>query len=220
MSFGASEVGFQVPRSSSLLSFKNYVIGDKQVKGGFMNRRSLRVSANRVGNDSYNYNYNNNGGNRFPPLLRCKCQCQRSEISSHALVESSDNNNGKLVNSAESGLSVQVFEVPKESSNDEYAMPSEMSDTLQGFGINTVEDEAWNLLRASIVYYCGNPIGTIAANDPSASNILNYDQIFIRDFIPSGIAFLLKGEYDIVRNFLLHTLQLQVIYTSPDQTLR
>lgn len=214
MSFGASEVAFQVPRSSSLLSFKNYVIEDKQVKGRFINRRSLRVFANRVGNDSYNYN----GGNRFPPLLRCKCQCQRAEISSHALVESSGNN-GKLVKSAESGLSVQVFEVPKESSNDEYAMLSEMSDTLQGFGINTVEDEAWNLLRASIVYYCGNPIGTIAANDPSASNILNYDQIFIRDFIPSGIAFLLKGEYDIVRNFLLHTLQLQVIYISPDQTL-
>lgn len=211
MSFGASEVAFQVPRSSSLLSFKNYVIGDKQVKGRFINRRSLRVFVNRVGNDSYNYN----GGNRFPPLLRCKCQCQRAEISSHALVESSGNN-GKLVKSAESGLSVQVFEVPKESSNDEYAMLSEMSDTLQGFGINTVEDEAWNLLRASIVYYCGNPIGTIAANDPSASNILNYDQIFIRDFIPSGIAFLLKGEYDIVRNFLLHTLQLQV---KGDQTL-
>ncbi|KAJ6938039.1 alkaline/neutral invertase E [Populus alba x Populus x berolinensis] len=33
--------------------------------------------------------------------------------------------------------------------------------------------------------------------------------VFIRDFIPSGIAFLLKGEYDIVRNFILYTLQLQ-----------
>ncbi|MBA0558014.1 hypothetical protein Golob_015055, partial [Gossypium lobatum] len=61
----------------------------------------------------------------------------------------------------------------------------------------------------SVVYYCGNPIGTIAASDTSSSSILNYDQVFIRDFIPSGIAFLLKGEYDIVRNFILHTLQLQ-----------
>ncbi|KAL0390629.1 UNVERIFIED_CONTAM: Alkaline/neutral invertase E, chloroplastic [Sesamum calycinum] len=52
-------------------------------------------------------------------------------------------------------------------------------------------------------------VGTIAANDPSDSNTLNYDQVFIRDFIPSGIAFLLKGEYEIVRNFILHTLQLQ-----------
>ncbi|KAI3822783.1 hypothetical protein L1987_10381 [Smallanthus sonchifolius] len=83
------------------------------------------------------------------------------------------------------------------------------SSTLQIGGINSVEDEAWELLRASMVYYCGHPVGTIAANDPSDSSILNYDQVFIRDFIPSGIAFLLKGEYDIVRNFILHTLQLQ-----------
>lgn len=76
---------------------------------------------------------------------------------------------------------------------------------------DSIEDEAWNLLRNSMVYYCNNPIGTIAANDPGSSSILNYDQVFIRDFIPSGIAFLLKGEYDIVRNFILHTLQLQVI---------
>ncbi|KAI3688121.1 hypothetical protein L1987_81829 [Smallanthus sonchifolius] len=83
------------------------------------------------------------------------------------------------------------------------------SSTLQVGGINSIEDEAWELLRASMVYYCGHPVGTIAANDPSDSSILNYDQVFIRDFIPSGIAFLLKGEYDIVRNFILHTLQLQ-----------
>lgn len=76
---------------------------------------------------------------------------------------------------------------------------------------DSIEDEAWNLLRESLVYYCGNPIGTIAANDPTDTSILNYDQVFIRDFIPSGIAFLLKGEYDIVRNFILYTLQLQVM---------
>ncbi|KAH8510373.1 hypothetical protein H0E87_008076 [Populus deltoides] len=73
----------------------------------------------------------------------------------------------------------------------------------------SIEEEAWDLLRASVVCYCGNPIGTIAANDPNSTSILNYDQVFIRDFIPSGIAFLLKGEYDIVRNFILYTLQLQ-----------
>ncbi|GJT21489.1 neutral/alkaline invertase 3, chloroplastic-like protein [Tanacetum coccineum] len=75
--------------------------------------------------------------------------------------------------------------------------------------VDMIEDEAWDLLRESIVTYCGSPIGTIAANDPSSSSVLNYDQVFIRDFIPSGIAFLLKGEYEIVRNFILHTLQLQ-----------
>ncbi|XP_050210252.1 neutral/alkaline invertase 3, chloroplastic-like [Mercurialis annua] len=83
------------------------------------------------------------------------------------------------------------------------------SDTSRKASIDSIEDEAWDLLRSSVVNYCGSPIGTIAANDPTSSNLLNYDQVFIRDFIPSGIAFLLKGEYDIVRNFILHTLQLQ-----------
>ncbi|KAK7399444.1 hypothetical protein VNO78_10626 [Psophocarpus tetragonolobus] len=84
-----------------------------------------------------------------------------------------------------------------------------ITDSFDTIGLNSIEEEAWDLLRESVVYYCGNPIGTIAAMDPTSSNVLNYDQVFIRDFIPSGIAFLLKGEYDIVRNFILCTLQLQ-----------
>jgi hypothetical protein len=74
-----------------------------------------------------------------------------------------------------------------------------------------VEDEGWDLLRESVVRYCGSPVGTIAACDPDDPTPLNYDQVFIRDFVPSGVAFLLKGGYDIVRNFILHTLQLQVV---------
>ncbi|KAH7415355.1 hypothetical protein KP509_14G039300 [Ceratopteris richardii] len=74
---------------------------------------------------------------------------------------------------------------------------------------SALEKEAWELLKSATVYYCGNPVGTIAANDPSDSSPLNYDQVFIRDFIPSAIAFLLKGEPEIVRHFILHTLQLQ-----------
>ncbi|KAL2541884.1 Alkaline/neutral invertase E [Abeliophyllum distichum] len=84
----------------------------------------------------------------------------------------------------------------------------ELCDTLQTILADSIEDEAWELLRESIVYNCGNLVRTIAAKDPSSSNVLNYDQVFIRDFIPSGIAFLLKGEYDLVCNFILHTLQL------------
>ncbi|KAE8717803.1 hypothetical protein F3Y22_tig00110020pilonHSYRG00080 [Hibiscus syriacus] len=57
-----------------------------------------------------------------------------------------------------------------------------------------------------VVSYCGNPVGTIAANDPADKQPLNYDQIFIRDFVPSALAFLLNGEGEIVKNFLLHTL--------------
>ncbi|KAG8651041.1 hypothetical protein MANES_07G088200v8 [Manihot esculenta] len=82
-------------------------------------------------------------------------------------------------------------------------------DTPHKVTVDSIEDEAWDLLLNSMVYYCGSPVGTIAASDPTSSSVLNYDQVFIRDFIPSGIAFLLKGEYDTVRNFILHTLQLQ-----------
>ncbi|KAJ8528898.1 hypothetical protein K7X08_030638 [Anisodus acutangulus] len=42
-----------------------------------------------------------------------------------------------------------------------------------------------------------------------ASDPLNYDQAFIRDFVPSALAFLLKGEGEVVKICLLHTLQLQ-----------
>ncbi|KAL8171761.1 hypothetical protein V2J09_023565 [Rumex salicifolius] len=72
-----------------------------------------------------------------------------------------------------------------------------------------VEREAWRLLRDSVVTYCNSPVGTVAANDPNDKQPLNYDQVFIRDFVPSALAFLLKGEAEIVKNFLLHTLQLQ-----------
>eukprot|EP00898_Chlorokybus_atmophyticus_P005877 jgi/Chlat1/6290/Chrsp44S09054 len=71
-----------------------------------------------------------------------------------------------------------------------------------------VTAEAWDLLRKSIMMYAGRPVGTVAAHDPT-SDALNYDQVFMRDFVPSALAFLMKGEHKIVRNFLLHTLRLQ-----------
>ncbi|BFG36255.1 neutral/alkaline invertase 3 chloroplastic-like [Prunus yedoensis var. nudiflora] len=85
-------------------------------------------------------------------------------------------------------------------------------DAFHKISVDSLEDEAWDLLRESMVYYCGSPVGTIAATDPTSSNVLNCHQVFIRDFIPSGIAFLLKREYDIVRNFIIHTLQLQAMF--------
>ncbi|KAK7337674.1 hypothetical protein VNO77_18259 [Canavalia gladiata] len=71
------------------------------------------------------------------------------------------------------------------------------------------EKEAWKLLQEALVTYCDRPVGTVAANDSEDDQSANYDQVFIRDFIPSALAFLLKGEKDMVKNFLLHTLQLQ-----------
>lgn len=38
---------------------------------------------------------------------------------------------------------------------------------------------------------------------------LAYCKVFVRDFVPSALAFLMKGEPDIVKNFLLKTLHIQ-----------
>lgn len=82
---------------------------------------------------------------------------------------------------------------------------------ISGAVESEMEKEAWEILRKAVVSYCGSPVGTVAAEDPATgSSPLNYDQVFIRDFVPSALAFLLKGESDIVKNFLVHTLQLQV----------
>ncbi|CAI9091315.1 OLC1v1026314C3 [Oldenlandia corymbosa var. corymbosa] len=118
--------------------------------------------------------------------------------------------NGNVQNLVEFGT---VKESNRESQSSNYNGDSQSNgaphDVLSNNKPSSIEDEAWELLRESMVYYCDSPVGTIAAKDPTSSSVLNYDQVFIRDFIPSGIAFLLKGEYDIVRNFILHTLQLQ-----------
>lgn len=77
-----------------------------------------------------------------------------------------------------------------------------------GTEINPI-DEAWQALEKSVIYYRGRPIGTVAATDPSVE-ALNYDQCFIRDFVSSALVFLIKGKTEIVRNFLLQTLKLQI----------
>ncbi|KAI4388479.1 hypothetical protein MLD38_000802 [Melastoma candidum] len=68
--------------------------------------------------------------------------------------------------------------------------------------------DAWEALRRSLVDFRGQAVGTIAALDHSVEE-LNYDQVFVRDFVPSALAFLMNGETEIVKNFLLKTLRLQ-----------
>ncbi|KAJ7529423.1 hypothetical protein O6H91_15G049500 [Diphasiastrum complanatum] len=68
--------------------------------------------------------------------------------------------------------------------------------------------DAWDNLRRSLVYFRGKPVGTIAAMDPTEET-LNYNQVFVRDFVPSALAFLMNGESEIVKNFLLKALRLQ-----------
>ncbi|XP_022752592.1 alkaline/neutral invertase E, chloroplastic-like isoform X1 [Durio zibethinus] len=139
-------------------------------------------------------------------FLRCKCQKADSVngLTADHGIPASLSGKGKVNN-------VQEFELKQllKSNKEGFANGNTNGAGMITDSRKSVEEEAWDLLKESVVYYCGNPIGTVAASDTSSSSILNYDQVFIRDFIPSGIAFLLKGEYDIVRNFILYTLQLQ-----------
>ncbi|KAL0369179.1 UNVERIFIED_CONTAM: Alkaline/neutral invertase CINV2 [Sesamum calycinum] len=77
------------------------------------------------------------------------------------------------------------------------------------FEPHPIVGDAWEALRRSLVYFRTQPVGTIAAYDHASEEVLNYDQVFVRDFVPSVLAFLMNGEPDIVKNFLLKTLQLQ-----------
>lgn len=148
--------------------------------------------------------------NQFNSLI---CNCQQPERFNETIIK---DGNGRSIHTISSNIPNHA--------QDEQMIKQENGAQLFSKGLKTaatvnsglprtntdsIEDEAWHFLRAAMVYYYGDPVGTIAANDPSEATMLNYDQVFIRDFIPSGIAFLLKGEYDIVRNFILHTLQLQ-----------
>ncbi|CAF2196489.1 probable alkaline/neutral invertase F [Brassica rapa] len=77
------------------------------------------------------------------------------------------------------------------------------------FDPHPMVSKAWEALFRSQVYFRGQPVGTIAAYDHASEEVLNYDQVFVRDFVPSALAFLMNGEPDIVKNFLLKTLQIQ-----------
>lgn len=81
-------------------------------------------------------------------------------------------------------------------------------DSSNNLFANELFAEAWQQLENSIVYYQNRPVGTVAARD-SSTEALNYNQCFIRDFVPSALAFLMAGETEIVRNFLTETLAFQ-----------
>lgn len=67
---------------------------------------------------------------------------------------------------------------------------------------------AYRVLQDSIIHYRGEPVGTMAACDPEGVAAENYQDCFIRDFAVSAMVFLVDGEYDIVRNFLVTVLEL------------
>lgn len=84
-------------------------------------------------------------------------------------------------------------------------------DLEESMTIKTQSDivaEAWKALEESVIYYYGQPVGTVAARDPDVE-ALNYNQCFIRDFVSSALIYLMTGKTEIVRNFLVETLALQ-----------
>jgi Alkaline and neutral invertase len=54
-------------------------------------------------------------------------------------------------------------------------------------------EEAWKLLKESIIYYQGRLIDTVAIQAREVK-ALNYDPCFIRDFILSALVFLMHGK--------------------------
>ena len=68
---------------------------------------------------------------------------------------------------------------------------------------------AYKILEQSIMYYEGKPIGTIAALSSDNLAAANYEECFVRDFVPSALVFLADGRTDIVRNFLKTVLALR-----------
>lgn len=67
---------------------------------------------------------------------------------------------------------------------------------------------AYELLERSIIHFRGEPVGTMAAADPNPV-AANYEECFVRDFVPSALVFLMNGKPDIVRNFLVAVMQLR-----------
>jgi glycogen debranching enzyme len=65
------------------------------------------------------------------------------------------------------------------------------------------------VLRNSILRYRGVAVGTVAACDPGGLSAVNYEECFVRDFAVSAGVFLLRGESEIVRDFLKTVVDIQ-----------
>jgi hypothetical protein len=71
-----------------------------------------------------------------------------------------------------------------------------------------VLDNAYRLLNEAVLTYRGEPVGTAAAMD-SGMAAPNYEECFIRDFVPSALVFLCDGKPEIVKNFLCMAVKLR-----------
>ncbi|KAK1408038.1 hypothetical protein QVD17_39668 [Tagetes erecta] len=213
----SSLFGFQIPISNHSPVSKTHrgIHTCNNVVLGF--RRGV------IGSNQKGFCCSDSSCSRQPRLLLNGCQYRKfsrlvskvaSDYRNHSTsVESHVNDTSWERIYIQGGLNVKpwvIEEVKKKEETDDGLLDFSREDVdIADRKESEIEKEAWKLLRGSIVNYCGSPVGTIAATDPADKLPLNYDQVFIRDFIPSALAFLLNGEGEIVKNFLLHTLQLQ-----------
>ena len=73
---------------------------------------------------------------------------------------------------------------------------------------NKAINAAYDLLQRSILRSRGIPVGTAAA----VHNLIeapNYEECFVRDFVPSALVFLMDNDTQIVKNFLQIIVELQ-----------
>ncbi|KAG6406300.1 hypothetical protein SASPL_133900 [Salvia splendens] len=205
-----------LPKSSNFLPNPNYCsafqlhtsaptsFGLKAILG----RTNSTWGQSRIFSSSYHFNFSNRASTRF---LVARAAPDLRNFSASVESRANDKNFDRIY--VQGGINVKPLQEEKIGADERVeggvnVRKSECSREV-GKEESEMEKEAWKLLRNAVVTYCGSPVGTVAANDPNDKTPLNYDQVFIRDFVPSAFAFLLKGEGEIVRNFLLHTLQLQ-----------
>ncbi|QHN95172.1 Alkaline/neutral invertase E [Arachis hypogaea] len=199
----ASEAVLQVVCGSSSYDF-HYVRSNKSKGFNTRKRSSVHVQA-QISSRQFHASKGKHvfhGTNKLESLV---CNCKRVERvngntnNDHKGAQSKldkRQNSGSLdeivTESARRGEVMGLDVVVKHdnggvTSKDKLHIDGLRRDSLNKFSENSIEDEAWDLLRNSFVYYCNNnPIGTIAANDPSSTVILNYDQVFICDLYLLG----------------------------------
>lgn len=73
---------------------------------------------------------------------------------------------------------------------------------------NKVINAAYDLLQLSVLRSQGKPVGTAAAVH-TMIEAPNYQECFVRDFIPSALVFLMDNDTEIVKNFLNIVVELR-----------
>lgn len=58
------------------------------------------------------------------------------------------------------------------------ALDTPASSARNSFEPHPMVADAWEALRRSLVYFRGQPVGTIAAYDHASEEVLNYDQVY------------------------------------------